>query len=82
VTSPQDPGVPPEVAEETMPAPVGPPLPPARHQPEVIAWAKAIAQGIGDTAKDMLDSAREGAAAERERRWEQFHRKTRERRQQ
>jgi hypothetical protein len=46
----------------------------------IAGWAKAIALGIGDTAKDMLDAGREGAREAMDEGWERFDRKTKHRR--
>lgn len=46
----------------------------------VVGWAKAIALGIGDTARDMLDAGREGAREAMDEGWERFDRKTKHRR--
>lgn len=46
----------------------------------IVGWAKAIALGIGDTAKDMLDAGREGAREAMDEGWERFDRKTKHRR--
>jgi hypothetical protein len=57
------------------PRPAGPP-------PEfpLVAWAKAIVFGIGDTARDMLDEGRRGAREAYDERWQRFDAKTRHRR--
>lgn len=47
----------------------------------LVGWAKAIALGIADTAKDMLEAGREGARQAMDEGWERFDRKTRHRRQ-
>ena len=46
----------------------------------IVGWAKAIALGIADTAKDMLEAGREGAREEMDEGWERFDRKTKHRR--
>lgn len=46
----------------------------------IVGWAKAIALGIADTAKDMLDAGREGARDAMDQGWERFDRKTKHRR--
>ena len=45
-----------------------------------IAWARAIAFGIRDTAKDMLAAGRKGAASGYDDGWRRFDKKTRYRR--
>lgn len=53
-----------------------------RHLEEnpIVGWAKAIALGIADTAKDMLEAGREGAREAMDEGWERFDRKTKHRR--
>lgn len=83
MSSPDEPGMTPTNPEAGPPevvVPVPPPAPRRRPDTEVIAWAKAVVQGIGDTARDMLESGREGAAAAEERGWARFRAKTRYRR--
>ncbi len=46
----------------------------------LVGWAKAIALGIADTAKDMLEAGREGARDAMDQGWERFDRKTKHRR--
>ncbi len=46
----------------------------------LVAWAKAIVFGIGDTARDMLDEGRRGAREAYDERWQRFDAKTRRRR--
>jgi len=46
----------------------------------LIAWAKAIVFGIGDTAREMLDEGRRGAREAYDERWQRFEAKTRHRR--
>lgn len=46
----------------------------------VVGWAKAIALGIGDTARDMLEAGREGAREAMDEGWERFDQKTKHRR--
>ena len=46
----------------------------------ILGWAKAIAGGIADTAKDMLEAGREGAREAMDEGWERFDRKTKQRR--
>ncbi len=46
----------------------------------IIGWAKAIAGGIGDTAKGMLDEGRRGAREAMEESWDRFDQKTKHRR--
>ena len=46
----------------------------------LVGWAKAIAGGIADTAKDMLEAGREGAREAMDEGWERFDRKTKQRR--
>lgn len=45
-----------------------------------VGWAKAIAFGIGDTAKGMLDEGRRGAREAMEDSWDRFDQKTKHRR--
>ena len=47
----------------------------------IVGWAKAIAGGIRDTAKDMLDEGRRGADEAYEQGWRRFDTKTKNRRQ-
>ncbi|MCC7087543.1 MAG: hypothetical protein M9925_08970 [Chloroflexi bacterium] len=46
----------------------------------IVGWAKAIALGVADTAKDMLEAGREGARDAMDEGWERFDRKTKHRR--
>ncbi|HML97360.1 MAG TPA: hypothetical protein PKD75_02700 [Tepidiformaceae bacterium] len=46
----------------------------------LVGWARAIALGIGDTAKDMLEAGREGARQAMDEGWDRFDRKTKRRR--
>ena len=46
----------------------------------VLAWARAIAMGVRDTAKDVLDEGRSGAKAKRSQMWDRFDKKTKGRR--
>lgn len=46
----------------------------------IVGWAKAIALGIADTAKDMLEAGREGAREAMDQGWERFDKKTKHRR--
>lgn len=46
----------------------------------VIGWARAIALGIRDTAEDMVEEGRRGAAKAREEGWQRFDAKTKYRR--
>ncbi len=52
----------------------------ATHEFPLIAWARAIAFGIGDTARDMLDEGRRGAREAYDDGWRRFDAKTRFRR--
>lgn len=45
-----------------------------------LAWLEAIALGIGDTAKDMLEAGRQGAREAHDEMWARFDQKTRYRR--
>ena len=62
--------------EETLEAPE----PKERGENPVLGWAKAIAFGIGDTAKDMLHEGRRGAREGMEQGWDRFDSKTKRRR--
>ena len=56
---------------------------PPRPEPEdnsPLGWARAIAFGIRDTAKDMLEAGRSGAASGYDEGWKRFDKKTRYRR--
>ena len=46
----------------------------------IVGWAKAIAFGIGDTAKDMLAEGRRGAREAMNEGWDRFDAKTKHRR--
>jgi hypothetical protein len=46
----------------------------------LVGWAKAIALGIADTARDMLEAGRESARQAMDEGWERFDRKTKHRR--
>ena len=46
----------------------------------ILGWAKAIAFGIGDTAKDMLAEGRRGAREAMDQGWDRFDAKTKRRR--
>ncbi|MGE3073543.1 MAG: hypothetical protein AB7N24_05570 [Dehalococcoidia bacterium] len=46
----------------------------------IVGWAKAIAFGIGDTAKGMLEEGRRGAREAMEESWDRFDQKTKHRR--
>ncbi len=46
----------------------------------IVVWAKAIALGVADTAKDMVEAGREGARDAMDEGWERFDRKTKHRR--
>lgn len=54
--------------------------PVAKMAQPVVGWAKAIALGIGDTAKDMLAEGRRGARDAMNDGWERFDDKTKNRR--
>ena len=51
-----------------------------RDENPILGWARAIALGIGDTAKDMLDEGRRGARQAMEDGWDRFDSKTKHRR--
>ena len=70
MTSPE-PEVPPPLAERKFVLPDDNP---------VVAWAKAIALGLRDTAKDVLDEGRKGAKQAYNEGWDRFDAKTRYRR--
>ncbi|MGD9934148.1 MAG: hypothetical protein AB7T37_10555 [Dehalococcoidia bacterium] len=71
---------------------VSPPLPvavqPARPSTDrddehpIIGWAKAIVGGLSDTAREVLDEGRRGAAEAYDEGWRRFDGKTRFRRRQ
>lgn len=46
----------------------------------ILGWARAIVQGIGDTAKDMLEAGREGAREAMDEGWDRFDQRTKHRR--
>lgn len=55
----------------------------ARHAIEdnpVVDWVRALALGVRDTAKDMLDAGRKGAGEGYAEGWKRFDKKTRYRR--
>lgn len=51
-----------------------------KQENPVVAWARAIAFGLRDTANDVLDAGREGAQEKSTEMWGRFRQKTRERR--
>ncbi|WP_322819717.1 hypothetical protein [Tepidiforma sp.] len=57
------------------------PLDPAadREEHPLVAWAKAIVLGIGDTARDMLEAGRQAAREAMDEGWRRFDEKTRRR---
>ncbi|MFN0148663.1 MAG: hypothetical protein ACKVT1_19345 [Dehalococcoidia bacterium] len=69
----------PDAAPPTVPhaAPAGPA---DDEEHGVLGWARAIAFGLRDTAHDMLDEGRRGAAAAYDEGWQRFDKKTRGRR--
>ena len=73
-----DPGAPP-------PAPADPPAPsraPQDGEHPIISWARAIVGGLSDTAREVLDEGRRGAAEAYDEGWRRFDGKTRFRRRQ
>ena len=56
------------------------PEPPEREEHPLIAWARAIVLGIGDTARDMLEAGRQAAREALDEGWQRFDEKTRHRR--
>ena len=46
----------------------------------LVGWAKAIALGIRDTAREMLDEGRRGASAAYDEGWDRFDEKVKNRR--
>jgi len=68
----------PEKRDESPVAKITEPV--ARMAEPVVGWAKAIALGIGDTAKDMLHEGRRGARDAMEDGWDRFDDKTKNRR--
>lgn len=72
-------------APESASPPAAAPAAPVTRRPQadhpVVAWAKAIALGIGDTAKDMLEEGRRGAREAMDQGWDRFDQKTKHRRQ-
>ena len=46
----------------------------------IVGWAKAIALGVRDTARDMLDEGRRGAREAYDKGWSDFDGKTKYRR--
>ncbi|MBA4179562.1 MAG: hypothetical protein C0506_03145 [Anaerolinea sp.] len=61
----------------TAPAPR---TPGGREEHPLIAWAKAIALGVRDTAEDMLAEGRRGAHQAYNEYWDRFDDKTKHRR--
>jgi hypothetical protein len=51
-----------------------------RAEETIVEWARAIALGIRDTAKDILDEGREGARRKQSEMWDRFDSKTKGRR--
>lgn len=77
MTAPDDPAMPPVDPEPpASPSPVRP----GRPEPELVAWARAVARGMGDTARDMLAAGRAGAREAQDHAWERYRSKTRYRR--
>ncbi len=56
------------------------PIPPRPEEGGVLGWVRAIALGIGDTAKDVLDAGRQGAREAHDEAWQRFEAKTKHRR--
>jgi NADPH-dependent glutamate synthase beta subunit-like oxidoreductase len=56
------------------------PAPPPPEEHPIIGWARAIVQGIGDTAKDALEAGRQGAREAHDEAWERYEAKTKHRR--
>jgi len=56
------------------------PEPPEREEHPIVAWARAIVLGIGDTARDMLEAGRQAAREALDEGWQRFDEKTRHRR--
>ena len=59
--------------------------PPARRERgwednPLVAWGRAIALGLKDTANDVLDTGRQGAHDKSQQMWDRFRTKTKERR--
>ena len=52
----------------------------AQGEGEVLAWARAVVLGLGDTARAMLDEARRGAREAYDEGWHRFEGKTKNRR--
>lgn len=59
------------------PEPLGPST--DREEHPLVAWAKAIVLGIGDTARDMLEAGRQAAREAMDEGWRRFDKKTRRR---
>lgn len=53
---------------------------PRRRENALVDWARAIALGIQDTAKDVLEEGRKGAREAYDEYWERFEKKTKHRR--
>ncbi|WBL37045.1 hypothetical protein O0235_05630 [Tepidiforma flava] len=67
--------------EDTAPGPEPlAPEPPEREEHPLIAWARAIVLGIGDTARDMLEAGRQAAREAMDEGWQRFDEKTKHRR--
>jgi hypothetical protein len=62
-----------------QPEPASPPE--SAHENAIVAWIKAIAGGIQDTAHDVLEEGRRGARESYEEYWQRFEAKTKHRRQ-
>jgi hypothetical protein len=51
-----------------------------REENAIVGWAKAIAFGVRDTARDMVDEGRRGAREAYDKGWRDFDGKTKYRR--
>ena len=76
----QNTGEAPGVANPPPPAAPREPIDDGDEERGIVGWARAIAFGIRDTAHDMLDEGRRGAAVAYDEGWQRFDKKTRGRR--
>lgn len=81
-TDPAEPVVGADGPPPPPPHPTPPAAPAAREDHPIIEWARAIVGGLSDTAREVLDEGRRGAAEAYDEGWRRFDGKTRFRRRQ